>query len=58
MIIKEIKWEEAIPVRHIVLWPDKDPEFCHVPEDESAWHFGVFNESMLVCVASVPHVSG
>jgi len=37
----------------MVLWPDKDPEFCHVPGDEGALHFGVFIESMLVCVASV-----
>lgn len=52
-ICKEIKWEEAIAIRHMVLWPDKAPEFCHVTGDESARHFGIFIDAKLVGVASV-----
>jgi len=52
-ICKEIKWEETIPIRHRVLWPDKAPEFCHVSGDESAQHFGIFIDAKLVGVASV-----
>ena len=51
--IKEIKSTEAIPVRHKVLWPNKEIEFCKVSGDESAWHFGAFVGELLVCVASV-----
>jgi len=51
--IKEIDWTETISVRHEVLWPNKTPDFCRVPGDEEGWHFGVYIESRLVCVASV-----
>jgi len=51
--IKEIKSIEAMLVRHKVLWPNKSIEFCQVPGDESAWHFGAFIGELLVCVASV-----
>ncbi|WP_133502426.1 GNAT family N-acetyltransferase [Marinomonas balearica] len=53
MEIKKIAWQDTIPIRHKVLWPDKPPEFCHVKEDESGDHFGVLVQDELVCVASV-----
>lgn len=51
--IQEISWRDALPIRHRVLWPQRDAEFCSVPGDEEALHFGVFVESELVTVASV-----
>lgn len=63
--IKPITWQDTIPIRHAVLWPNKLPEFCYVEEDEEkdeeAAHYGGFvtlpkgcdNENRLVCVASV-----
>ncbi|MCM8538461.1 MAG: GNAT family N-acetyltransferase [Lentisphaeraceae bacterium] len=53
MDIRKITWQEALPVRHKVLWPDKNPEFCMVEGDNEAKHFGVFTEEKLVCVASL-----
>jgi predicted GNAT family N-acyltransferase len=48
-----ITWQQALPIRHQVLWPEKDPMFCQVDGDETAMHYGVFMEESLVCVASI-----
>ena len=53
MEIQPITWHATLPIRHQVLWPNKPMEFCHVENDESAWHFGVFLEQKLVSVASL-----
>lgn len=53
MDIRIIQWQQALPVRHQVLWPQKSPEFCKVAGDESATHYGVFMDGLLVSVASV-----
>jgi len=53
MKIRSISWEQTIPIRHDVLWPDKSPEYCHVEGDSSALHYGAFINDELVCVASV-----
>jgi GNAT superfamily N-acetyltransferase len=48
-----ISWEKTIPIRHKVLWPNKEPEFCHVEGDVDALHFGAFYDEEIVCVASI-----
>ncbi|PSV30941.1 GNAT family N-acetyltransferase [Photobacterium sp. GB-27] len=53
MEIKPITWQQAITVRHRVLWPSKPESFCKVEGDETATHFGVFIHNELVCVSSV-----
>ncbi len=53
MEIVRISWEETIPVRHEVLWPEKESSFCKVEGDEDAMHYGVLVNDALVCVASV-----
>jgi len=53
MEIKSISWEETIPLRHKVLWPNKPPEFCRVDGDEEGLHFGAFINNELICVASI-----
>ena len=53
MEICAISWEQTIPLRQSVLWPNKLPEYCHVDGDIEASHFGVFVDGLLVCVASV-----
>lgn len=56
MIIKELSWQQTIPIRHQVLWPHKDPSFCKVEGDETGLHFGAEIDGQFVCVASVyPH---
>lgn len=53
MEIRVITWEETIPVRQSVLWPNKSHEHCHVDGDIDGLHFGAFIDEELVCVASV-----
>lgn len=53
MIIQKITWDEALPVRHCVLWPTKPLLFCKVEGDEAANHYGAFVDDKLVCVASI-----
>jgi len=53
MVIKSIQWQEALPIRHQVLWPDKTPSFCQVQGDETAAHYGAYCDDELVSVASV-----
>ncbi len=53
MEIRSISWEQTIPLRHSVLWPNKPAEYCHVDGDLEASHFGAFIDGDLVCVASV-----
>ncbi|MGC3833725.1 GNAT family N-acetyltransferase [Moritella viscosa] len=40
--ILTIQWQEALPIRHRVLWPNKQPSFCKVDGDESAIHYGAY----------------
>ncbi len=51
--ILQITVEEALPIRHCVLWPNKSMEECRVEDDKSGEHFGVFINEELVCVASI-----
>ena len=53
MPIHQITWQQALPIRHAVLWPDKEPDYCRVEGDDMAWHFGYFKDAQLVSVASV-----
>jgi len=53
MEIRSISWEQTIPLRHRVLWPNKPPEFCQVEGDLDGLHFGAYIDNVLVCVASV-----
>jgi len=53
MEIKSISWDEALPIRHKVLWPNKPLLFCKVDADETAQHYGVYSNNQLVCVASI-----
>jgi predicted GNAT family N-acyltransferase len=53
MQIQTIRWQDALPIRHQVLWPNKTPEFCKIEGDETAHHYGAFINGRLVCVASI-----
>ena len=53
MSIRQIDWQQTIPVRHQVLWPSQPPEFSQVENDAQGIHFGAFVANELVCVASV-----
>lgn len=49
----QITVEQALPIRHQVLWPNKTIEECRVEDDEIGHHFGVYIGQDLVCVASI-----
>lgn len=53
MEIVELTWQDTIPVRHQVLWPNELPEFCIVEGDQEALHFGVIVDNIIVSVASL-----
>ncbi|MCH7400316.1 GNAT family N-acetyltransferase [Belliella kenyensis] len=53
MLIKEISLEEALPVRHLAMWPDRDIDFVRVPGDEEAIHLGLFVDRKLISVVSI-----
>lgn len=53
MDIREITLEQALPVRHNVLWPNKPLEFCMVDGDENGIHFGAYFDGSIVSTASI-----
>jgi predicted GNAT family N-acyltransferase len=53
MDIRVITLDEALPIRHRVLWPDKPLSFCKVDGDDVASHYGVYLNNTLVSVASI-----
>ncbi len=46
--IDKITWQDAMPIRHQVLWANKPIEHCQVEGDEEAEHFGAFVDNVLV----------
>ncbi|MEO9273332.1 GNAT family N-acetyltransferase [Marinomonas sp. 5E14-1] len=53
ILVLPISVEQALPIRHQVLWPSKTLDECRVDDDETGHHFGVFIGQNLVCVASI-----
>ncbi|CAG9297197.1 GNAT family N-acetyltransferase [Celerinatantimonas diazotrophica] len=53
MQIKSISAQQTLAIRHQVLWPEQSIEFCCLDDDLEGMHYGAFEESKLVCVASV-----
>ncbi|WP_248927963.1 GNAT family N-acetyltransferase [Paenibacillus hamazuiensis] len=53
MEIKRIGKELTWPIRHMVMWPDKDIEYVKLKDDESGLHYGLFAENKLVSVVSL-----
>jgi len=51
--IRTILWQDALPVRHEVLWPNKPISFCKIDGDEVARHYGIYIKEQLVSVASI-----
>jgi len=40
--ISPISAEQTLPIRHSVMWPDRDGSFVRLPEDETGQHCGAF----------------
>ncbi|KAF2342731.1 GNAT family N-acetyltransferase [Flavobacterium tistrianum] len=52
MEIKTIKASDTWQIRHEVMWPDQPFEFVQLKEDDSGFHFGVFEDDKLVSIVS------
>ena len=53
MDIRTINWQETLPIRHKVLWPNKTPDDCIVEGDPQGLHYGIYIDKELACVASL-----
>lgn len=51
--IRPITAAETWPIRHLAMWPDRDPAFVQLPGDDGADHFGLFADARLVSVISL-----
>lgn len=51
--IKKAALDEILPIRHVVLWPDKPFEFVKVEGDEAGVHFGLYQNAQLVTIISL-----
>lgn len=52
MEIKAIQASETWQIRHEIMWPDQPFEFVQLEEDNSGFHFGVFENHKLVSIVS------
>jgi GNAT superfamily N-acetyltransferase len=53
MDIRVIRLDDALRIRHEILWPCKPLSFCKVDGDETATHYGFYLNEELVSVASI-----
>lgn len=52
MEIREIQASQTWQIRHEVMWPEQPFEFVQLEEDNSGFHFGVFEGDKLVSIVS------
>lgn len=52
MEIKVIEASQTWQIRHEVMWPNEPFEFVQLEEDNSGYHFGVFDGELLVSIVS------
>lgn len=53
MEIRRIRSEDTWFIRHRVMWPDQDMEYVKLPNDDQGYHYGLFEEGMLISVVSL-----
>lgn len=51
--IRSITAEDTYPLRHGVLWPDKQLDYVIVENDADGYHFGTFRDDDLIAVMSL-----
>ena len=50
--IKQIEAKQAWPIRHKVMYPEKEFDGIKLPEDSTGQHFGLFESDELISVVS------
>ncbi len=58
IVIRSITIEEALPLRHQVLWPEKTIDYVRVDNDAEGNHYGLYKDDVLVSVISVFIING
>lgn len=51
--IREISGEETWPIRHKVMWPERNLDYVKLPGDTQGHHYGLFLEEQLISVISL-----
>lgn len=51
--IHKIDFNQTLPIRHKVLWPNKSFEYVKLPNDKEGKHFGLFSDEKLIAVISL-----
>ena len=51
--IKKISKEETWPIRHKVMWPDRNIEYIKLDDDDQGIHYGLYIDGRLVSVVSL-----
>lgn len=53
MNIINIDYKDTWPIRHKVMWPDKDLDYIKLNSDKLGEHFGLYEGAELISVISV-----
>lgn len=51
--IIEITADDAVPIRHKVMWPNHSIDYVKLPNDHEGKHFGLFVDHTLISVVSL-----
>ncbi len=51
--IRQISLAETLPIRHKVMWPNKSIAYVQLPNDEEAFHFGLFLGEEIASIISI-----
>ena len=52
-MIKAIKAQETLRIRHEVMWPNQALDYVKLANDEAGLHYGLFDRNTLVSVVSL-----
>ena len=53
MEIRRIHKEDAWKLRHEVMWPEREPDYIKLADDEQGRHYGLYQGEQLVSVLSL-----
>ncbi|WP_340023413.1 GNAT family N-acetyltransferase [Paenibacillus sp. FSL K6-1096] len=53
MDIRKIDKEEAWKLRHEVMWPEREPDYIKLDDDDKGVHYGLYQGERLVSVLSL-----
>ena len=51
--IKEIDSQKTLPIRHLVMWPNKPLNYVKLPLDNKGRHYGLYFDRKIISVISI-----